>query len=51
MGKVPADAGTIAVSLPCGPACPRVLVTEDNVLMNEIADGLNPAPAKRRIPE
>ena len=51
MSIVPAHAGTIAVSFPGGPACPRVLIAEGNVLVNEVADGLNPSPAERRSSE
>src|SRR6201993_2699650 len=46
VGIVPADAGAIAVSFPGRPGGARVLIAEGNVLVNVIADGLDPAPAR-----
>src|SRR3984893_3393802 len=48
---VPADAGAIAVSLPGRPGGARVFIAEGNVLVNKIADRLDPAPAGRSFPE
>src|SRR5271166_4218244 len=48
---IPANAGTIAEGFPSRPAGARVLVAEGDVLMNVVADGLDAAPAERRIPE
>jgi len=51
VGIVPADAGAIAVSFPGRPSGTRVFIAEGNVLVNIIADGLDPPPAERSFPE
>jgi hypothetical protein len=48
---VPADAGAIAISFPRRPGGARVFVAEGNVLVNVVADGLNPAQGERDFPE
>src|SRR6266403_3348455 len=48
---VPADAGAIAEGFPSRPAGTRMFIAEGNVLVNEVADGLDATPAERRLPE
>jgi hypothetical protein len=48
---ITADAGAIAVGFPSRSACARVFIAEGNVLVNVAADGLDTAPAERRLPE
>jgi hypothetical protein len=48
---VPAYAGAIAEGFPSRPAGTRMFIAEGNVLVNEVADGLDATPAERRLPE
>src|SRR5207302_2933434 len=45
VGKIAADAGTVAIGFPGGSAGTRVLVAKGDVLVNKVADRLDPAPA------
>src|SRR5215831_14745904 len=48
---IAADASAIAVGFPGRPAWARVFIPEGNVLVNEVADGLDAPPTDRRLPE
>lgn len=51
MCVVTANASALVVGLPRALASPRVLVAELDVLVHEIADGLDPRPARLRLAE
>src|SRR5512144_690390 len=48
VGKVAADAGSFRVRFPGGPGRPRLVVVKVEVVGDEIADGLDESPARRR---
>src|SRR5215207_6261643 len=49
--EIAAHAEALVVSVPCGPRGARVLVSEDEPLVDVIADGLDPRPTWFRAPE
>jgi hypothetical protein len=49
MGEVAAHACPVGEAAMRGAQCVGVLVVENDVAMDEIADGLYPRPARRRI--
>jgi hypothetical protein len=51
VGVVPAHAGALVVGLPRRLGGPGVLVAEGDVLVDEVADGLDPPPAGRPVAE
>ncbi len=51
VGEISTDTLALAIRLPCGSRFSRVLVAELDVLMDEITDGLDAAPAGGRLVE
>src|SRR5512135_277957 len=51
VGEVAADAGSFRVRLPGRQVRPRLRIVKVEVLVNKIADGLDPSPARRAVAE
>src|SRR3982074_222554 len=51
MRVVAANADALVIRLPCGSGRAGILVSKDNVVMNEVADGLHPRPARVDVSE